>query len=154
MAADVEQCRRSEERAHLIDGSLQVFRLLLSNDQARRPGLTNCRDRARALVLVRLFHDPLPSTPALHKASSKYTSSTLPPTPQPRARTYANPERDSTMPCAMSRWTTAYRHRATYEISTPTMMKATPMVRAVSPPVAARPCAAKPGPNPACRWPR
>src|SRR4030081_2475314 len=103
MAADVEQCRRSEERAHLIDGSLQVFRLLLSKDQARRPCLTRFRDLAWARELGSRFHDPLRSTPALHNASSKYTSSTLPPTPQPRARTYANPERDSTTPCAMSR---------------------------------------------------
>src|SRR5260221_13249047 len=36
MAAYVEQLRRSEKRVDLIEGSLQVVRLLLSNDQARR----------------------------------------------------------------------------------------------------------------------
>src|SRR5712692_2478508 len=36
MTAYVEQLRRSEKRINLIEGSLQVVRLLLSNDQARR----------------------------------------------------------------------------------------------------------------------
>src|SRR5260221_12912309 len=43
MAAYVEQLRRSEKRVDLIEGSLQVVRLLLSNDQARR-GLTRFVD--------------------------------------------------------------------------------------------------------------
>src|SRR5260370_40619801 len=36
MTAYVEQLRRREKRVNLIEGSLQVFRLFLSNDQARR----------------------------------------------------------------------------------------------------------------------
>src|SRR5260221_12701151 len=43
MTAYVEQIRRSEKRVDLIEGSLQVVRLLLSNDQARR-GLTRFVD--------------------------------------------------------------------------------------------------------------
>src|SRR5712672_420959 len=36
MTAYVEQLRRREKRVNLIEGSLQVCRLFLSNDQARR----------------------------------------------------------------------------------------------------------------------
>jgi hypothetical protein len=46
MTAYVEQLRRSEKRVKLIEGSLQIGRLLLSNDQAHRRGLTSFLDLA------------------------------------------------------------------------------------------------------------
>jgi hypothetical protein len=41
MTADVEQLGRRQVRVHLVEGSLQVDRLLLSNDQAGCPSF-NC----------------------------------------------------------------------------------------------------------------
>src|SRR6266481_4485567 len=41
MTAYVEEVRRSEKRVKLIERSLQIFRLLLSSDQADRRGLTS-----------------------------------------------------------------------------------------------------------------
>jgi len=52
MTAYVEQLRRSEKRVKLIEGSLQIGRLLLSNDQAHRRGLTSFRDLASGVVLL------------------------------------------------------------------------------------------------------
>ena len=44
MTANVEQLRRSEKRVNLIEGSLQIGRLLLSKDEARPRGPTNLID--------------------------------------------------------------------------------------------------------------
>src|SRR6266404_5853630 len=52
MTAYVEQLRRSEKRVKLIEGSLQIGRLLLSNDEAHRRGLTSFLDLASGLVLL------------------------------------------------------------------------------------------------------
>ena len=60
MAAYVEQLRRSEKRVNLIEGSLQIGRLLLSNDQAHRRGLTSFLDLASGVVLLRILHVFLP----------------------------------------------------------------------------------------------
>jgi hypothetical protein len=57
MTANVEQLRRSEKRVNLIDGSLQIVRLLLSNDQVHhRRGLTSIVDLASGVVLLNIFH--------------------------------------------------------------------------------------------------
>src|SRR6202011_6075371 len=56
MTAYVEQLRRSEKRVKLIEGSLQIGRLLLSNDQAHRRGLTSFLDLASGVVLLGILH--------------------------------------------------------------------------------------------------
>src|ERR1700737_1222237 len=56
MTAYVEQLCRSEKRVNLIEGSLQIARLLLSNDQAHRSGLTSFLDLASGVVLLGIFH--------------------------------------------------------------------------------------------------
>jgi hypothetical protein len=56
MIAYVEQLHRSEKRVKLIEGSLQIGRLLLSNDQAHRRGLTSFRDLASGGVLLGILH--------------------------------------------------------------------------------------------------
>src|SRR6266478_2310182 len=56
MTAYVEQLCRSEKRVNLIEGSLQIVRLLLSNDQAHRRGLTSFLDLASGAVLLGIFH--------------------------------------------------------------------------------------------------
>src|SRR6266403_5586792 len=56
MTAYVEQLRRSEKRVNLIEGSLQIGRLLLSNDQAHRRGLTSFLDLASGVVLLGILH--------------------------------------------------------------------------------------------------
>src|SRR5258707_9096174 len=56
MTAYVEQLCRSEKRVKLIEGSLQIGRLLLSNDQAHRRGLTSFRDLASGVVLLGILH--------------------------------------------------------------------------------------------------
>jgi hypothetical protein len=45
-----------EKRVNLIEGSLQIARLLLSNDQAYRSGLTSFLDLASGVVLLGIFH--------------------------------------------------------------------------------------------------
>src|SRR5260370_3999240 len=56
MTAYVEQLCRSEKRVNLVEGSLQIGRLLLSNDQAHRRGLTSFLDLASRVVLLGIFH--------------------------------------------------------------------------------------------------
>jgi hypothetical protein len=56
MTAYVEQLRRSEKRVNLIERSLQIGRLLLSNDQANRRSLTSFLDLASGIVLLGIFH--------------------------------------------------------------------------------------------------
>ena len=56
MTAYVEELRRSEKRVNLIEGSLQIGRLLPSNDQAHRRGLTSFLDLASSVVLLGIFH--------------------------------------------------------------------------------------------------
>src|SRR5437868_3078244 len=56
MTAYVKQLRRSEKRVKLIEGSLQIGRLLLSNDQAHRRGLTSFLDLAFGVVLLGVLH--------------------------------------------------------------------------------------------------
>lgn len=56
MIAYVEQLRRSEKRVNLIEGSLQIGRPLLSNNQAYRRGLTSFLDLASGVVLLGSFH--------------------------------------------------------------------------------------------------
>src|ERR1700686_5375688 len=56
MTAYVEQLRRSEKRVKLIEGSLQIGRLLLSNDQAHRRELTSFLDLASGVVLLGILH--------------------------------------------------------------------------------------------------
>src|ERR1700731_4025370 len=56
MTAYVEQLCRSEKRVNLIEGSLQIARLLLSNDQAHRRELASFLDLASGVVLLGIFH--------------------------------------------------------------------------------------------------
>src|SRR5580698_8401104 len=51
-----EQLCRSEKRVNLIEGSLQIARLLLSNDQTYRSGLTCFLDLVSGVVLLGIFH--------------------------------------------------------------------------------------------------
>src|SRR6266446_8434793 len=70
MTAYVEQLRRSEKRVNLIEGSLQIGRLLLSNDQAYRRGLTtiDCvkSHAAKPVVVSTILH----STGTLHAGAA------------------------------------------------------------------------------------
>jgi len=59
MIAYVEQRRRSEKRVNLIEGRLQILRLLLSNDQSDRIRLISFVDFASDILLVKLFHHDL-----------------------------------------------------------------------------------------------
>src|SRR5882724_7563787 len=59
MTAYVEQLRRSEKRLNLIEGSLQIVRPLLSNDQAHRKRLTSFVDLPSDVLLLRIFHHDL-----------------------------------------------------------------------------------------------
>src|SRR4029077_3464005 len=59
MTAYVEQLHRSEKRVKLIEGRLQIVRLLLSNDQAPRGRLTRFVDPASSVLLPRMFHHKL-----------------------------------------------------------------------------------------------
>src|SRR6266446_9965057 len=56
MTAYVEQLCRSEKRVNLIEGSLQIPRLLLSNDQAHRRGLASFLDLASGVMLLGILH--------------------------------------------------------------------------------------------------
>jgi hypothetical protein len=56
MTAYVEQLPGSEKRVNLIEGSLQIVRILLSNNQAHRRGLTSFHDLASGVVLLDIFH--------------------------------------------------------------------------------------------------
>src|SRR5258708_5172747 len=68
MTAYVEQLHRSEKRVNLIEGSLQIVRLLLSNDQANRRRLTSFADLASDVLRLRIFHHDLLLAPCRHSA--------------------------------------------------------------------------------------
>src|SRR6266478_2989598 len=74
MTAYVEQLHRSEKRVNLIEGSLQIVRLLLSNDQAHRRGLTSFVDLASDVLLVRIFHHDLLFAPCRHVAELLFST--------------------------------------------------------------------------------
>src|SRR4030095_10297535 len=74
MTAYVEQLHRSEKRINLIEGSLQIVRLLLSNDQAHRRGLTSFVDLASDALLVRIFHHDLLLAPCRHVAAPVFST--------------------------------------------------------------------------------
>src|ERR1700730_2450583 len=56
MTPYVEQLRRSEKRIYLIERSFQIFRILLSNDQADRGGLPSILAQGSGVVLSGIFH--------------------------------------------------------------------------------------------------
>src|SRR6266576_4392091 len=68
MTAYVEQLHRSEKRVNLIEGSLQIVRLLLSNDQAHRRGVASFVDLASDVLRLRIFHHDLLLAPCQHCA--------------------------------------------------------------------------------------
>src|SRR6266478_6418626 len=74
MTAYVEQLRRSEKRVNLIEGSLQIGRLLLSNDQAHRRGLASFIDPASDVLLLRIFHHDLLLAPCRHVAELVFST--------------------------------------------------------------------------------
>jgi hypothetical protein len=51
MTPYVEQLRLSEKRIHLIERSFQIFRILLSNDQADRGGLPSILAQGSGVLL-------------------------------------------------------------------------------------------------------
>src|ERR1043166_662116 len=74
MTAYVEQLHRSEKRVKLIEGSLQIVRLLLSNDQANRRGLTSFVDLGSAVLRLRIFHHDLLLAPCRHGADLVFST--------------------------------------------------------------------------------
>src|SRR6266850_7508729 len=74
MTAYVEQLNRSEKRVNLIEGSLQIVRLLLSNDQAHRRGLASFADLASDVLRLRIFHHDLLLAPCRHGAELAFST--------------------------------------------------------------------------------
>src|SRR5947208_13584762 len=95
MTPYVEQLRRSQKRVQLIEGSFQIFRILLSNDQADRGGLTSILAPGSGVVLSGIFH-AFPSQffgPTHPRVSSAHCVS-----PTFQARTLTAPKRDFLFP--------------------------------------------------------